>query len=334
LQVAPGQIHGQGTAEIVHGGIESHAMKQRVSVVIVNWNGKTDTAACLDSLRKVVVPKSLSMSVVVVDNGSVDGSEAFIRGKYPEVAVIGTGKNLGFSGGNNAGIRYALDHGADYVWMLNNDTVVDPKVLSFLTAFDNPSVGAVGSKIFFAPGHEFHHDRYSDAERGRVIWYAGGMIDWNNMYASHRGVDEIDHGQYDTVEDTPFITGCSMAVRRETVNAVGMLDDAYYLYLEDVDLNLRIQRAGYRTLYVPSSVVWHVNAGSSGKPGNPLHEYYFTRNRMMLGMKYAPLRTRSALIREAVRFFLSGSPIRRRAIRDWFLGNVGKQYEPQRKTAH
>lgn len=308
-------------------------MKQQIAVIIVNWNGLSDTLTCLESLRHVAVPKGIAMSVIVVDNGSTDGSPAIIRTRHPWVHVLETGRNLGFSGGNNAGIRHAIDSGADYVWLLNNDTVVDPHVLRFLTVFDNPSVGAAGSKIYFAPGHEFHHDRYKPAQRGHVFWYAGGLIDWNNMYASHRGVDEVDHGQYDTTEDTEFITGCSMVLRSETIHAVGMLDDSYYLYLEDVDLNLRIQHAGYRTLYVPDSVVWHVNAGSSGKPGNPLHEYYFTRNRMLLGMKYAPIRTRFALLREAARFLVFGSGIRKRAIRDWILGNVGKQYEPQRKTA-
>lgn len=213
------------------------------------------------------------------------------------------------------------------MWLLNNDTEVDKDVLSFLNVFDDPTVGACGSKIYFAPGHEYHNDRYAKEERGRVFWYAGGLVDWDNMYASHRGVDEVDHGQYDAPIETPFITGCSFVVRSDVVRRVGMLDDAYYLYLEDLDWSLRIQKAGYKTLYAPTSIVWHVNAGSSGRPGNPLHEYYFTRNRLLFGLRYAPLRTKVALLREGTKFLFGKSPIRRKAIIDALTGRFGKQYE-------
>ena len=148
-------------------------------------------------------------------------------------------------------------------------------------------------------------------------------MDWANMYASHRGVDAVDRGQYDKTEETAFVTGCSMIIRREVVEKIGMLDDNYYLYLEDLDYCLRAKKAGYKLLYEPSSVVWHVNAGSSARPGNPLHEYYFTRNRLLLGFRYAPLRTRFALLREAFRFT---SPVRRKAVRDWVLGRFGNRF--------
>ncbi len=307
-------------------------MKQSIYAILVNWNGKDDTLVCLESLKKVKIPKNVELSVIVVDNGSSNDSVAVISKKHPWVTLIPTGKNLGFTGGNNVGFRYAIDKGAQYVWMLNNDTYVDPNVLSFLSVFDNPSIGAVGSKIYFAAGHEFHHDRYKESERGNVLWYAGGLVDWNNMYASHRGVDEIDHGQYDTMEDTPFITGCSFVMRTDVMEAVGMLDETYYLYLEDLDLSLRIQRAGYRTVYAPSSILWHVNAGSSGRPGNPVHEYYITRNRLVVGMRYAPFRTKFALLREAIKFLCTGSGVRKRAVVDWMLHKFGRQYEPQKKV--
>lgn len=302
---------------------------KKVFAIIVNWNGLKDTLVCLSSLRKIRL-SGVALSVVVVDNGSTDDSVAVIKKEHPWVDLIPTGQNLGFTGGNNVGIRYAIKEGADIVWLLNNDTLVHPDVLSFVAAFQDPMVGAVGSKIYFAPGHEFHHDRYKQSERGKVFWYAGGLVDWANMYASHRGVDEVDKGQYDTEMETPFITGCSMAVRASLVEKIGALDDKYYLYLEDLDWCLRIQGAGYRTLYYPMSVVWHVNAGSSGKPGNPLHEYYFTRNRLLLGMRYAPLRTKFALIREAMRFVFGTSRVRRGAVLDALFGRFGKQYEPRR----
>ncbi len=304
-------------------------MKQSVFAIIVNWNGIADTLNCLESLSNINNAYA-NLTVLVVDNGSTNDSVAQIHKKYPDVAVLETGENLGFTGGNNVGFDYALSHNADFIWMLNNDTMVQNEVLSFVKNFDDPKVGACGSKIYFAKGHEYHFDRYTDSERGSVLWYAGGIMDWNNIFASHRGVDEVDKGQYDESEVTPFITGCSFIVRADVVRKVGKLDDAYYLYLEDLDWSLRIQKAGYKTLYVPSSTLWHVNAGSSGKPGNPTHEYYFTRNRLLLGFRYASARTKFALVREAVRFFFGSSAIRRKAVTDALLGKFGKQYEPKK----
>lgn len=306
-------------------------MKYSVAVIIVNWNGKQDTLSCLLSLQKIN-KQGNALSTIVVDNGSTDDSVEVIGKKFPEVIIIKNKENLGFTGGNNVGIQYAIDHKVDLIWLLNNDTIVDKNVLSFAKAFDDSNVGACGCKIYFAPGHEFHLDRYKEGERGKVFWYAGGKVDWNNVYASHRGVDEVDHGQYDVLEETPFITGCSFVVRRNVIEKVGMLDDHYFLYLEDLDWNIRIQRAGWKTLYVPSSVLWHVNAGSSGRPGNPLHEYYFTRNRLLLGMRYASIRTKFALIREAIRFLFASSNVRKKAVTDWFIGRFGKQYEPKKQN--
>lgn len=304
--------------------------KVTVFVIILNWNGKVDTLACLNSF-KTINKQGVDLQICVVDNGSTDDSAEVIRKNYPTVALVETGENLGFSGGNNAGIAYAMKEKADYIWLLNNDTVVDTNVLSFLTVFEDPRVGACASKIYFASGHEYHHDRYNVSDRGKVFWYAGGLIDWQNMYASHRGVDEIDNGQYDNVVETPFITGCSFVVRADVISKIGVLDDRYYLYLEDLDWSIRIQKAGYKTVYAPTSVVWHVNAGSSGVPGNPLHEYYFTRNRLVFGFKYASVRTRFALFREAVRFVFGQSKIRRRAVFDALFGRLGRQYDQSKK---
>lgn len=296
--------------------------KAKVYVIIVNWNGWKDTIVCLESLANVNTNRA-SLEIVVVDNGSTNESVSQIRRKFPKITLLPMEKNLGFTGGNNVGINYAVDHGANFVWLLNNDTFVDTNVLSFISAFDDPTVGICGSKIYFAPGREFHHDRYTKRERGKVLWYAGGLIDWDNMYASHRGVDEIDHGQYDKREETPFVTGCSMIMRRDVMKKIGLLDDRYYLYLEDLDYCLRAKQRGFKLLYVPTSALWHVNAGSSDRPGNPLHEYYMTRNRLLLGFRYAPIRTKFALVREALRFT---SPIRRKAVTDWLLGKFGNRF--------
>ena len=297
--------------------------RKHVFVIILNWNGASDTCACLASLEKSKV-KSQKSKVIVVDNGSIDDSVATIRKNFPNVEVIETGKNLGFAGGNNIGIRRALEDGADFVWLLNNDTFVDTNALvSLVDAFKGDNVGVAGSKIYFAPGREYHHERYKEKDRGHVLWYAGGIIDWNNMYASHRGVDEVDKGQYGDVEETPFVTGCSMMVKKEVFEKIGLLDEKFFAYLEDLDFCLRARRAGYKFLYVPQSVIWHKNAGSSGV-GSDTHQYYMTRNRLLVGFRYAPMRTKLALAREALRFGLIGQSINRKAVVDALIGRWGK----------
>jgi GT2 family glycosyltransferase len=306
---------------------------QTIAIVIVNWNGLRDTSVCLASVKELVPPKGYAVKTYVVDNGSTDDSVAIISKKYPWVTVLATGSNLGFTGGNNAGMKRAMDEGADFLWLVNNDTILDPHAADLVRAFDDDSIGIAGSKIYFAPGHEYHKDRYAPKELGHVFWYAGGHIDWDNMYASHRGVDEVDHGQYDTPEVTPFVTGCSFMIRSLVAKRIGLLDEHFYLYLEDLDWCLRAKKAGFTLRYYPKSVMWHVNAGSSGGPGNPLHGYYMTRNRLLVGMRYAPIRTKIALVRESLRKLMGDSkPEERQAIRDAFMGKWGKQYDQSKNT--
>lgn len=297
-----------------------------VFAIILNWNGKTDTLECLSSLG-VVRKKNPSLSVVVVDNGSTDGSVEEVTKKFPWAHIIDAGKNLGFSGGNNRGITYALKQDAEYVWLLNNDTVVDKNVLCSISSFRNPSVGAVGSKIYFYKGCEYHKGRYKKSDLGNVFWYAGGIIDWNNALASHRGVDEVDHGQFDVEVITDFITGCSFFIRTSVIKQIGLLDESYFMYMEDLDYSLRIQQAGFQTVYNPRSIVFHINASSSGGSGSSLHEYYQTRNRIRIGMKYAPPRTKVALLKEGFRILLKGTAIRKQAIFDAFRGRFGEYHE-------
>ncbi|MCJ7826178.1 glycosyltransferase family 2 protein [Patescibacteria group bacterium] len=297
-----------------------------IYAIIANWNGKTDTLECLSSLR-VVREKQPSLSVVVVDNGSTDGSVEEITKKFPWVHCVEVGMNLGFSGGNNRGITYVLKQNAEYVWLLNNDTVVDKNVLSAISSFSDPTVGAVGSKIYFYKGCEYHKGRYKKSDLGKVLWYAGGIIDWNNVLASHRGVDEVDHGQFDVEVKTDFITGCSFFIRTSVIKQVGLLDESFFMYMEDLDYSLRIQRLGLKTVYNPASMLWHKNASSSGGSGSSLHEYYQTRNRIRIGMKYAPPRTKVALLKEGFRTFFKGTGIRKQAVFDAFRSRFGEYHE-------
>ena len=124
-----------------------------------------------------------------------------------------------------------------------------------------------------------------------------------------------------------------MMVRRDVVEQVGVLDDKFYLYLEDLDYGLRSKAAGFSLVYYPKSVIWHVNAGSSGGAGNPIHDYYITRNRLLVGMRYAPNRTKVALIREAWRLYFGSNAEKKKAVIDALLGKWGRQYESKKINA-
>ena len=301
--------------------------KPQVGIILVNWNGKELLNFCIESL-KGLIHTNFNITIYVVDNNSNDGSNVMVEEMYPDVVLLKQLENTGFAEGNNIGIRKALYDGMDFLWLLNNDTTVDSMSLQKLfDAYEKYGKGIYGSKIYFSKGYEFHKDKYSSHELGNVIWYAGGIIDWKNMYASHRGVDEVDSHQYDSDSKTDFITGCSLFTSKSVFNVLGMFDSRYYLYLEDVDFCIRAVNMKIPLWYIPSSRVMHKNSGSTAKPGHSLHEYYFTRNRLLIGMKYAKVRTKFALLREALRFLIAGSPVRKMAVRDYFMARFGKRYE-------
>lgn len=238
-------------------------MDKKVFVIVLNWNGKEDTLDCLQSLRSTAYD---NYTVVLVDNGSEDDSVAAVREKFPEVELVLTGKNLGFAGGNNVGIEYAIKAGADYIFLINNDTTVHPDYLKelVLVAESDAKIGAVGSKIYY----------HGEPER---IWFAGGKINWLKNKGEHIGLDEIDKGQFDDIKEVGYLTGCALLVKREVVEKVGVLEDDYFLYYEDADYSLRIQNAGYKTMYAPKSKIYH-KVSRSTKPGSASYVYYHVRN--------------------------------------------------------
>lgn len=298
---------------------------KKIAIVTLNYNTAEDTKNFLHSLEKVET-KGFSLEVIVVDNASKEPFTLSQKGKKEHITVIRSEVNTGFAGGNNIGMRKALDNGADYVLAVNNDTIVHPAMITeLLSVLDSDKkIGVTTPKIYFAKGYEFHKDRYTKEELGKVFWFAGGHTDWANVKSIHRGVDEVDQGQYDAVEKITFATGCCMLFKREVLEKVGLFDDRYFLYYEDADLNERIQRAGYDIYYVPSAVLVHINAASSGGAGNPLQDYFITRNQMLFGMTYAPFRTKIALIRQSFRILLTGRPKQKQALKDYYLGNFGK----------
>ncbi|OGY18557.1 MAG: hypothetical protein A2900_03145 [Candidatus Chisholmbacteria bacterium RIFCSPLOWO2_01_FULL_50_28] len=293
--------------------------RQKVTIVLLNLNGKADTLECLASLKKLEGRKART-DTIVVDNGSTDDSVPAISRQFPDVLLIENKKNLGFCEGNNIGVKQAFANGADSVLILNNDTLIHPELVDQLVAVAQKRQAAIVSpKIYFARGFEFHKDRYREAEKGRVIWYAGGKIDWNNVWPSHRGVDEVDHGQFDDAYSTEFATGCAMLVSRALYEKIGLFDPVFFAYFEDADLSIRAPKSGFTVMFAPKAILWHKNAASFGGSGSPFQDYFITRNRLLFGLRHASLRAKIALLREGTKFLIKGPWTKRNGIIDALL---------------
>jgi GT2 family glycosyltransferase len=248
----------------------------RAAVVVVNWNGREDTLACLASLQSI---DYAPLDVLVVDNGSTDGSVPAIRAAFPRVGLIETGRNLGFAGGNNAGIEAALAAGADFVLLLNNDTVVSPGLLRELivVARSAPDIAAVSPKIYY------------QAEPKRV-WYAGSRWVSRRATFEHIGQDTVDSGEAEDGQpvETEYACGCAMLLPAAALRRVGLLDDALFLLYEETDWCFRARRAGLRCLFAPRARLWHKVSASFGGRRSPLYTYFDVRNRLLWAERHLP----------------------------------------------
>jgi GT2 family glycosyltransferase len=332
-----------------------------ISLIILNYNGTQDTLNCLKSLEKLVIPRGVKLDIIVIDQNSSDNSVKTIKKHFPQVFLLESSQNLGFAAGNNLGIKLALQQNSPFILLLNNDTLVDKNLLKELlnSAQRHPQGAIFAPKIYFAPGREFHKKRYQKKDRGHVIWSAGGYIDWQNAYGLNRGVDDIDHGQYDRETKLDLASGCCILIRTQALKQVGLFDARYFLYYEDTDLCVRIRntplspssslpaeasakaearqqpheespsklpinikKPTWQIWYVPQAQLWHVNAGSSGV-GSQLHDYFITRNRLLFGLTHAPIRAKYNLITESFRLLFKGRPWQRRGIIDFYLRKFG-----------
>jgi hypothetical protein len=293
----------------------------KVCVIILSWNHKKDVLENVKSLQ-ASNQNGFKMQISVIDNGSTDGTvEELTKLK---IKVKELDKNYGYVVGNNMGMEEAIEEGFDYIALLNDDTLVDADLVRniLLEHRKNEKAGAISPKIYFAKGFEYHK-KYEISDLGHVIWYAGGRVDWENIYGSNRGVDEVDHGQFEKTEETDFATGCFVMYKAKALREVGLFDKKYFAYMEDVDLSQRMKREGWAVLYSPKGHLWHKVSQSSGI-GSEQNDYYMTRNRMLFGMKYGSLRTILALIRESLKLLLSGRQWQKIGIRDYYLGRFGK----------
>ncbi|MXX04577.1 MAG: glycosyltransferase family 2 protein, partial [Gemmatimonadetes bacterium] len=248
-----------------------------VTIVILNWNRVADTLECLESLARMNYP---SYSIVVVDNGSTDGSpEAIERWgrEHLPVKQIRNAENRGFVRGSNQGMRHALSTNTDYVYLLNNDTVVEPDALSLLVASAERSgdVGMVGPKIY-----QYGKDNVLDSAGTRAIpWLAQGFL---------IGHGEKDQGQYDHPGEMPYVTGTALLVKRTVLEKVGLMDEDYFCYFDDFDWGLKAREAGYWLLLEPRAVVHHKGSQTAGL-NSPFYVHHMVRSRILFARKNVPL---------------------------------------------
>jgi len=243
----------------------------KLSIILLNWNSLAYTRACVNSLLNCE-PAAWTIRLMLVDNGSTDGSLEKLREEFEgRVDFLEAGENLGYAGGNNLAIHRALADGADLVLLLNNDTTVDAGFLKSLqqASAQHPGFALFGAKIFYQ-------------RRPHTLWYAGGgYTDWLAKVWQN-GMGEADGPPYQSRHEISFITGCCLMVRREAFECLGYLDDALYLYSEDLDFCMRAKRAGLRLLFVPEARLWHhIGAFRDGEL-SPLYLYYQTRNRFVV----------------------------------------------------
>jgi GT2 family glycosyltransferase len=296
----------------------------KVAIIIVNFNASQYTRECLASLNKLKI-NNIKVKILVVDNGSSEKLE-IKKDDFKDVGfeIIRSEENLGFSGGNNLAIEKNLND-FDYFLVLNNDTIHNPDFLQNLVEDSIKNDADISSpKIYFAKGREFHKDKYNPSELGKIIWYAGGLFDKKNVLAAHRGVDDVDQGQFDKPSETDFATGCCMLIKKDVFEKIGIFDMRYFLYLEDLELSFRAKKKGFKIFYIPTSVIWHINAGSTGGSGSQMQDYFISRNRLLFGFAYSDLRARLALFNESLRLLLNGREMQKKGIKDFYLRNFGK----------
>jgi GT2 family glycosyltransferase len=263
-----------------------------VVTVILNTNRKDDTLACLTSLAESTYPRVHTM---VLDNASTDGSVEAIVSNFPGIEIVHLGENLGYAGNNNVGIALAMERGADWVLVLNEDTILAPECIQRLvdTGESDALAGMVGPLVLHAdePG---------------VIQSAGGFLTrrWD---AVHIGQNQDKDGQFTEPRNVDWLSGCALLVRRQMIESVGMLDEQFFYYWEEVDWCLRSRSRGWTLVHEPRAELWHKGVQRDYEP-TPNVAYYNTRNRLLLMHKHrAPISARVATTLHLVRTALSMS---------------------------
>ncbi len=251
----------------------SSASIPRVLVVVLDWNGADDTLACLESLAAANHP---SCDTLMIDNGSRQSAAPAVRRRFPGVRCVELPVNLGYAGGNNVGLRLALADGYDFAFVLNNDTVVDPSFLrAAVDAAADPRVAAVGGKVL----------AFDDPGR---LWMTYGTVNYRQSLIHLEGWGARDTGQYDTRRDVEWVPGCALLMRREALEDVGLFDERFFAYHEDVDWCTRARARGWRIVFAPDSVVRHRGNRTLGGPAyTSPRKYLSARSTVLFARKHA-----------------------------------------------
>lgn len=298
----------------------------KLAVILINYNGKKYNSACIDSILQNKVRGELT--ILVVDNASSDGSVELLQQRYEELSgnrieYILLEQNYGFAAANNRGIERAVELGADYVLLLNNDTETAPDLLEQLHACAKRHPGCmIVPKIY-----------YSD-DRKR-IWSAGGSVSPIIRKVSHDGLNQMDSGQFEEEKKIEFATGCGLFLPMSVIKRTGGLDECYFLYYEDTEYSFRLNKMGIPIYYCPKAVLYHKVGGSSMGAQSPLCAYYISRNwllcnRQYLGIRYPVFLLYYLLNRSVLSLFwlIQGKPklvqAVWRGILDYFKGKLGK----------
>ena len=247
----------------------------KVTIIVLNWNGKKDTLECLESIHKIDYQ---NFNVIFVDNGSTDDSVKVIQQKFPKIYVLETGENLGYAGGNNYGMRYAINNGADYILLLNNDVIVHPQLIkNFIEATLRVSPWAIfAAKIYY----------FTQPEK---IWYAGARRIKSTAHFMHMGQGSVDSGnQFNALKETDYACGCAIFFYKGVIDKVGMFDEKFFLTYEEADFCYRAKKIGIRSYVVPGAKIWHKVSISFGGEESALFRYFISRNKLLWAEKNLP----------------------------------------------
>jgi len=292
----------------------------KVSIILVNYLNYKDTIGCIRSLHNITYP---NYEIIVVDNSEDEESYEIIK-NCSGINLIKSEKNLGFAGGNNLGIKIALAKDADYVLLLNNDTIVKENFLNELVIQSkDSSAGIATGKIYYL-------------DQPTKIWGAGGRVDWKRGMGIFYGINEIDtHSKYNKQKYISFASGCMMFIKKEVLENIGLLNESFYMYCEDVEYCIRANRNGVMILYVPSSIVWH-KIGLKKARGSYFHFYYIVRNTIFIIKKYTTVTQMIKYISFSIPYFIINAlfellkknpDIMKAMLRgfyDGIIGNAGK----------
>lgn len=263
-------------------------MLNNIYIIIVNYNGWKDTIECIHSLRRIY---SDTINLVIVDNKSVDTSVSHIEKELDDhTKLLKSDENRGFSAGNNIGIRYALSQNAKYILLLNNDTLVEEDFITPLVQFASrhSDCGIISPRIYY--------NRDKD-----LIWYDGGTFHYHTCRAEHYRINtKISTAK--GINESNFVSGCCMLIPAEVIKKVGLMDEDFFLYVEDTEYCLRVMKMGYKLFWDASHCIYHKVSVSTGKISG-LSQYYEIRNRRLLAKKYLNFAQRISTIFYNIPFY-------------------------------